>query len=163
VLKSISAPILHRYRCHIGVPPVSWLHRYRVFRRHRPQYVPDIANNITIYRDRRQFSPTSFQMCNQYHNIPIPAFDDIGVAVSYTISAPPAPMRPHRPGHWHWQPPPAGGRAGRRRATAQALQQAQPLDPRHSRTFCRPGGLPCIRRAAAAQATAENSVKLESF
>ncbi len=28
----------------------------------------------------------------------------------------------------HWQPPPpAGGRAGRRRATAQALQQVQPL------------------------------------
>ena len=50
-----------------------------------------------------------------------------------------------------------------RRATAQALQQAQPLDPRHAQTFCRPGGLPSIHRAAAAQATAENSVKLEKF
>jgi hypothetical protein len=145
-------PISVSYRC----IPVSCHHRYRGFRRHRLRYVPDIANNITIYRDRRQLSTTSFPMCNQYHNIPISAFYDIGA--NYTISGPPAPM-PRR----HWQPPPAGRRAGRRRATAQALQQAQPLDPRHARTFCRPGGLPSIHRAAAAQATAENSVKLEKF
>jgi hypothetical protein len=60
------------------------------------------------------------------------------------------------------QPSPAS-RAGRRRAAAQALQQVQPLDPRHARTFCRPGGLPSIHRAATAQATAENSVKLEKL
>ncbi len=124
------------------------------FSRTSARYVPNIAKNITIYRDGRQFSTTSFPMCNQYHNIPISAFHDIGA--NYTISGPPAPMS-----HRHWQPPPAGGRAGRRRATAQALQQAQPLDPRHARTFCRPGGLPSIHRAMAAQATAENSVKLE--
>ena len=92
------------------------------------RYVPDIENNIRIYRDRRQFSMTSAPICSQYQNIPISALHDIGA--NYPISGPPAPM-PHR----HWQPPPAGGRAGRLRATAQALQQAQPLDPRHARTF----------------------------
>jgi hypothetical protein len=131
--------------------PVSWLHRYWVFRRYRPRNVPDIANNITIYRHRRQFSTTSFPMSNQYHNIPISTFHDIGV--NYTISGPPAPM-PRR------QPPPAS-RAGRRRATAQALQQVQPLDPRHARTFCRPGGLPSIHRAAAAQAPADSVQKTQ--
>jgi hypothetical protein len=92
-------------------------------------------------------------MCNQYHNILISAFYEIGA--NYTISGPPAPMLCR-------QPPPAS-RTGRRRATAQALQQVQPLDPRHARIFCRPGGLPSIHRAAAAQATTENSVKLEKL
>jgi hypothetical protein len=43
----------------IGVPPVSCHHRYRVFRRHRLRYVPDIAK--------------------QYQNIPrsAPIFNDI--------------------------------------------------------------------------------------
>jgi hypothetical protein len=95
------------------------------------RYVPDIENNIRIYRDRRHFSMTSSPICNQYQNIPISGFHDIGAI--FPISGPPAPTRmSHRP---HWQQPPAGGRAGRRRATAQALQQAQPLDPRHARTF----------------------------
>jgi hypothetical protein len=97
---------------------------------------------------------TSVLICNQYQNIPTSGFHDIGVI--FPILGPPAPTS-----HRHWQQPPAGGRAGRRRATAQALQQAQPLDPRHAQTFCRPGGLPSIHRAAAAQATAEKSVKLE--
>ena len=109
--------------------------------------------HIAIYRDRHQFSMTSFPMWNQYRNILRSAFYDIGA--NYTISGPPAPM-PRR------QPPPTS-RAGRRRATAQALQQGQPLDPRHARTFCRPGGLLNIHRAAAAQATAENSAKLEKL
>ena len=120
---------------------------------------PILQNNIRIYRDRRQFSMTSFPRCNQYQIIPTSAFHDIGAI--FPILGPPAPTS-----HRHWQQPPAGGRAGRRRATAQALQQAQPLDPRHAQTFCRPGGLPSIqvhRAAAAAQATAENSVKLEKF
>ena len=117
---------------------------------------PILQNNIRIYRPRRHFSMTSSLICNQYQNIPISGFHDIGAI--FPILGPPAPTS-----HRHWQQPPAGGRAGRRRATAQALQQAQPLDPRHAQTFCRPGGLPSIHRAAAAQATAENSVKLEKF
>ena len=126
-ISSISGPISCTYRVHT----VSRHHRYRVFHRYRARYGPDIANNITIYRDRRQFSTTSFPMWNQYRNIPRSAVYDIGAI--HTISGPPAPM-PRR----HWQPPPAGGRAGRRRATAQALQQAQPLDPRHARGDLRP-------------------------
>ncbi len=34
---------------------------------------------------------------------------------------------------------------------------------RHARTFCRPGGVPSIHRAAAAQAIAENLVKLKKM
>jgi hypothetical protein len=60
------------------------------------RYVPDIENNIRIYRDRRQFSMTSAPICSQYQNIPISAIHDIGE--NYPISGPPAPM-PHR--HWH--------------------------------------------------------------
>ena len=95
-------PISVSYRC----IPVSCHHRYRVFRRYRPRYVPDIANNITIYRHRREFSTTSFPMCMQYHNIPISAFHDIGAI--YTISGP----------IYYLPPPPAALRL----ATVQALQ-----------------------------------------
>ncbi len=121
-----------------------------------PDVYPILQNNIAIYQDRRQTSTTSFPMWNQYRNIPRSSVYDLEAKLAnHTISGPPAPM-PRRQ-------PPSAGRAGRHRATAQAFQQVQPLDPRHSRTSCRPGGLPSIHRAAATQATAENSVKLEKL
>jgi hypothetical protein len=79
---------------------------------------PILQNNIRIYRPRRHFSMTSSLICNQYQNIPISGFPDIGAI--FPILGPPAPTS-----HRHWQQPPAGGRAGRR------SRPAGPL-PRHS-------------------------------
>ena len=104
-----------RYRARYSCLPVSFHLRYRVFRRYRLRYVSDIANNIGIYGYRRQKHTTSPPMWNQYRNIPISALlryrgqnHDIGAAGADVA-----------------QPPPAG-RAGPRRATAQAWSSARP-------------------------------------
>ncbi len=153
MIYSISAPILCRYRCNIGVHPFLATTDIGFFADIGPNMYPILQNNFAIYRDRRQISTTSFPMWNQYRNIPRSAVYDI--EANHTISEPPARMPCRQP--------PAASHAGRRKATAQALQQVQPLHPRHALTFCRPGGLPSIHRAAAAQATAENPVKLEKL
>ena len=88
------------------------------------RYVPDIENNIRIYRDRRQFSMTSAPICSQYQNIPTSAFHDIGA--NYMISGP-IYYLPRR-----CRPPPAA------LATVQALQPVQPLGPLPAWTLCTP-------------------------
>ncbi len=154
--KTISGPILHRYRCYIGVYPFLATTDIGFFADIGSDMYP-ILQTISQYTDiGANFQRHRFLCVINITIYRYPGFTILGRITRYR-----GRRRRCRTGTGTalvWQQLPAGGRAGRRRATAQALQQAQPLDPRHAQTFCRPGGLPSIHRAAAAQAT-----KLEKF